>query len=113
MREYSILKTITGEVGTQIMQNSVHGIDLRSDDITVEANVVYGVRDSDINMQQNIPQSAQDHTYNYISSENDNLSIQDGIEHYDDESPYWIPSNEERELISQFSQLRIQSIAHI
>ena len=92
-------------------QNSVHGIDLRSDDITVEANVVYGVRDSDNNMQQNIPQSAQGPTYNYISSVDNSLSIQE-VGYYDDESPYWIPSNEERELMSQFSRLRIQSISH-
>ena len=94
-------------------KKSVHGIDLRSDDITVEANVVYGVRDSDNNMQQNIPQSAQDpRVNNCISPENDNLSNQDGVKDYDYGSPYWIPSNEERELMSQFGRLRIQSITH-
>ena len=92
-------------------QKSVHGIDLRSDDITVEANVVYEGRDSDSSVQQNIPQSGQGPTYNYISSVDNSLSTQE-VGYYDDKSPYWIPSNEERELMSQFSRLRIQSITH-
>ena len=63
-------------------------------------------------MQQNVIQSALDHAYNYISSViNTDLSTSKRCE-YDDESFYWSPSNEEKELMSQFNQLKIQSIPH-
>ena len=78
----------------------------------MKANVVYGIEDSDTNMTQSITQSGQDPTYNNISPANDNLPIPEGMEYSDDESPYWIPSDEERELLSQFNQLKIQNIPH-
>ena len=49
---------------------------------------------SDTNMTQSITQSGQDPTYNNISPANDNLPIPEGMEYSDDESPYWIPSDE-------------------
>ena len=79
----------------------------------MKANVVYGIEISDANMQQSITQSTQDPTYNNISSASyNNLSTPKGMKYSDDESPYWIPSDEERELMSQFNQLKIQNISH-
>ena len=74
--------------------------------------MLYGIEDSDTSMQQGITQSTQNYAYRYNSSANYNLPIPEGMKYSDDESPYWIPSDEERELMSQFNQLKIQNIPH-
>ena len=73
---------------------------------TAPFNIVYDYANEENNTHVVSTQPIHNEVDNYELS-----SFKEKVDDYDYESPYWCPSNEEKELMAQFKKLRIRIIS--